>query len=189
MNSVDRTDTMRRARILRWASLSAALAACAATLAAVSLTGWSLFQPDTRYMVAIGRWIVENGELPTSDPLTLHEGLAYICQQWPLCIAAAASFDACGEAGIKCIGVDEWQGDVDPCVFWSALKDIDGAIYKTGKDFLAGNFTAGRVEFGIKTDSRVYDQRDFDKLPAELQTEVSQLVEDIKTGKVDVFSK
>lgn len=95
MNSVDRTDTMRRARILRWASLSAALAACAATLAAVSLTGWSLFQPDTRYMVAIGRWIVENGELPTSDPLTLHEGLAYICQQWPLCIAATATLWAC----------------------------------------------------------------------------------------------
>ncbi|MFR4801989.1 MAG: hypothetical protein ACLT98_00750 [Eggerthellaceae bacterium] len=81
---------------------SAALAACAATLAAVSLTGWSLFQPDTRYMVAIGRWIVENGELPTSDLLTLHEGLAYICQQWPLCIAAAAIFDAFGEAGIRC---------------------------------------------------------------------------------------
>lgn len=102
MNSVDRTDTMRRTRILRWASLSVALAACAAALAAVSLTGWSLFQPDTRYMVAIGRWIIENGKLPTSDPLTLHEGLAYICQQWPLCIAAAAIFDAFGEAGIKC---------------------------------------------------------------------------------------
>lgn len=99
---MDRTDTMRRARILRWASLSAALAACAAALAAVSLTGWSLFQPDTRYMVAIGRWIIENGKLPTSDPLTLHEGLAYICQQWPLCIAVAAIFDAFGEAGIKC---------------------------------------------------------------------------------------
>lgn len=102
MNSVDCTDTMRRTRILRWASLSAALAACAAALAAVSLTGWSLFQPDTRYMVAIGRWIIENGKLPTSDPLTLHEGLAYICQQWPLCIAAAAIFDTFGEAGIKC---------------------------------------------------------------------------------------
>ena len=102
MNSVDRMDDMRRPRILRRASLAAALAACAATLAAVSLTGWSLFQPDTRYMVAIGRWIVENGELPTSDPLTLHEGLAYICQQWPLCIAAAAIFDAFGEAGIRC---------------------------------------------------------------------------------------
>lgn len=99
---MDRTDIMRRARTLRWASLSAALAACAAALAAVSLTGWSLFQPDTRYMVAIGRWIIENGKLPTSDPLTLHEGLAYICQQWPLCIAAAAIFDTFGEAGIKC---------------------------------------------------------------------------------------
>lgn len=102
MNSVDRTDTMRRTRILRWASLSAALAACAASLAAVSLTGWSLFQPDTRYMVAIGRWIIENGELPTTDPLTLHDGLSYTCQQWALCIAAAAIFDTFGEAGIRC---------------------------------------------------------------------------------------
>lgn len=99
---MDRTNDMRRTRILRWASLSAALAACAAALAAVSLTGWSLFQPDTRYMVAIGRWIIENGELPTTDPLTLHDGLSYTCQQWPLCIAAAAIFDAFGEAGIRC---------------------------------------------------------------------------------------
>ena len=102
MNSVDRTNDMRRTRILRWASLSAALAACAAALAAVSLTGWSLFQPDTRYMVAIGRWIIENGKLPTTDPLTLHDGLSYTCQQWPLCIAAAAIFDTFGEAGIRC---------------------------------------------------------------------------------------
>ena len=93
---------MRRGRILLWASLAATLAACAAALAAVSLTGWSLFQPDTRYMVAIGRWIIENGELPTTDPLTLNEGLAYTCQQWPLCIAAAAIFDTFGEAGLKC---------------------------------------------------------------------------------------
>ena len=99
---MDPMDDMRRARILPWASLAATLAACAAALAAVSLTGWSLFQPDTRYMVAIGRWIIENGELPTTDPLTLHEGLAYTCQQWPLCIAAAAIFDTFGEAGIKC---------------------------------------------------------------------------------------
>lgn len=102
MNSVERAEDMRRGRILLWASLAATLAACAASLAAVSLTGWSLFQPDTRYMVAIGRWIIENGELPTTDPLTLHDGLAYTCQQWPLCIAAAAIFVAFGEAGIKC---------------------------------------------------------------------------------------
>ena len=102
MNSVERAEDMRRGRILLWAALAATLAACAAALAAVSLTGWSLFQPDTRYMVAIGRWIIENGELPTTDPLTLNEGLAYTCQQWPLCIAAAAIFDTFGEAGIKC---------------------------------------------------------------------------------------
>lgn len=102
MNSVERAEDMRRGRILLWASLAAALAACAAALAAASLTGWSLFQPDTRYMVAIGRWIIENGELPTTDPLTLNEGLAYTCQQWPLCIAAAAIFDTFGETGIKC---------------------------------------------------------------------------------------
>lgn len=99
---MDPMDDMRRDRIPLWASLAATLAACAAALAAVSLTGWSLFQPDTRYMVAIGRWIIENGELPTTDPLTLNEGLAYTCQQWPLCIAATAIFDTFGEAGIKC---------------------------------------------------------------------------------------
>lgn len=99
---MDPMDAMRRDRIPLWASLAATLAACAAALAAVSLTGWSLFQPDTRYMVAIGRWIIENGELPTADPLTLNEGLAYTCQQWPLCLAAAAVFDTFGEAGIKC---------------------------------------------------------------------------------------
>lgn len=102
MNSVERGEDMRRGRILLWASLAATLAACAAALAAVSLTGWSLFQPDTRYMVAIGRWIIENGALPTTDPLTLTGGLAYTCQQWPLCLAAAAVFDTFGEAGIKC---------------------------------------------------------------------------------------
>lgn len=99
---MDPMDDMRRDRIPLWASLAATLAACAAALAAVSLTGWSLFQPDTRYMVAIGRWIIENGELPTTDPLTLNEGLAYTCQQWPLCIAATAIFDTFGEACIKC---------------------------------------------------------------------------------------
>ena len=157
MNSVDRTDTMRRTRILRWASLSAALAACAAALAAVSLTGWSLFQPDTRYMVAIGRWIIENGKLPTSDPLTLHEGLAYICQQWPLCIAAAAIFDAFGDAVICDIDVGselelagyrplldtraelycpELNGGTDA---WGAARHVlagdENAIEGTGADF------------------------------------------------------
>lgn len=96
---------------------------------------------------------------------------------------------ACDEKGVKCIGVDDWQGDLGPSVFWSALKDIDGAIYSTGKDVLEGKFTAGQVQFNIGTGSKAYDQRDFDKLPADLQKEVAQLMEDIASGKVDVFAK
>jgi len=95
---------------------------------------------------------------------------------------------ACAEAGIKAIGVDDWQGDIDPVVFWSALKDIDGAIYETGRDTIEGRFRSGRIEFGLATNSKAFDQRDFDRLPPELQDEVRQLVEDISAGRVDVFA-
>ena len=61
---------------------------------------------------------------------------------------------ACAEAGIKCIGVDDWQGNIDPCVFWSALKDIDGAIYETARDSIEGRFRSGYVEFGLKTNAK-----------------------------------
>lgn len=128
---------MRRGRILLWASLAATLAACAAALAAVSLTGWSLFQPDTRYMVAIGRWIIENGELPTTDPLTLNEGLAYTCQQWPLCIAAAAIFDTFGEAGIKCAAAALDMAAA--AAAWACTLDRDrtGAVHAAASAALA----------------------------------------------------
>lgn len=96
---------------------------------------------------------------------------------------------ACDEKGIKCIGVDDWQGDLGPSVFWSALKDIDGAIYSTGKDALNGKFHGGQVQFNISTGSKAYDQRDFEKLPKELQADVEQLMKDIASGKVDVFQK
>ena len=63
---------------------------------AVSMTG-GLFGPDARYMVAVGRWILENGLLPDTDPLTLHTQLPYICQQWPVCILLALVHDLLGE--------------------------------------------------------------------------------------------
>ena len=55
VNSVDRTDTMRRARILRWASLSAALAACAAGLLGAPLFLFGL------HLIALAK-IAENTE-------------------------------------------------------------------------------------------------------------------------------
>jgi len=93
---------------------------------------------------------------------------------------------ACSEAGIKAIGVDEWQGDVDDCVYWSALKDIDSAVFQTVGEYLDGSFESGFRYFTLETGARAYDQRDFDKLPKEIQEKVLQLVEDISNGKVVV---
>lgn len=66
---------------------------------AVSMGG-GLFGPDARYMVAAGRWILENGRLPESDPLTVHAQLPYICQQWPVCIVLALVHDLMGEVAL-----------------------------------------------------------------------------------------
>lgn len=67
---------------------------------AVSMTG-GLFGPDARYMVAAGRWILENGRVPETDPLTLHTQLPYICQQWPVCVLLALVHDLLGEAALR----------------------------------------------------------------------------------------
>lgn len=79
---------------------------------AVSMTG-GLFGPDARYMVAAGRWILENGRVPETDPLTLHTQLPYICQQWPVCVLLALVHDLLGEAALR---------------FLFALIDVAGAL-------------------------------------------------------------
>lgn len=65
--------------------------------------GGGLFGPDARYMVAVGRWILENGRLPETDPLTLHTQLPYICQQWPVCILLALVHDLIGETAVRAL--------------------------------------------------------------------------------------
>lgn len=62
-----------------------------------------LFGPDARYMVAAGRWILENARLPQTDPLTLHAQLPYICQQWPVCILLALVHDLMGETAVRAL--------------------------------------------------------------------------------------
>lgn len=65
-----------------------------------SLQG-ELFITDTQYMVAAGRWIIANGHLPTTDPLSIHSGLTYICQQYPICILVAVLYDTFGEMSVR----------------------------------------------------------------------------------------
>lgn len=89
----------------RASDICAYLAVAAASLIglwAVSMGG-GLFGPDARYMVAAGRWILENGRLPTVDPLTIHNQLPYICQQWPVCILLALVHDLIGETAVRAL--------------------------------------------------------------------------------------
>jgi basic membrane protein A len=94
---------------------------------------------------------------------------------------------ACEEEKVLAIGVDEWQGKINPdVVFWSALKDIAGAIYKAGESALDGTFEPGMQVYDINTGINLYDNRDFEKIPAELQQDVLELVEELKAGKITV---
>lgn len=91
------------------------------------------------------------------------------------------------EAGVKAIGVDEWQGKInEDVVFWSALKDIAGAVYKAGESVLDDAFESGLQRYDVGTGIQMYDERDFNKLPAELQAAVEQLKNDIMEGVVIV---
>lgn len=94
---------------------------------------------------------------------------------------------ACEEMNVKAIGADDWQGSInEKIVFWSALKDIAGSMYDTGKSIIDGNFASGMTEYGIASGIAMYDQRDYDKLPDSLKAEVDQLVKDMQDGKVKV---
>lgn len=90
----------------------------------------------------------------------------------------------CEDENIKCIGSDDWQGDVSPVVFWSALKPFDEALYKEGKTVFDGTFTSGDKAYGLNEGLPMYDDQDFEKLPQDLQEEVIQVVEDIKSNKI-----
>lgn len=94
---------------------------------------------------------------------------------------------ACEEMGVKAIGVDEWQGAINEnVVIWSALKDIAGATYEAGLSVLDGTFKPGIEVYGINSGLLLYDPRDFNKLSPELQKEVTDLAEKIKSGGIKV---
>lgn len=94
---------------------------------------------------------------------------------------------SCQEAGIKCIGVDEYQGDIADCVIWSALTDIDTAVYfaatENEKGWKYGNTAIYDIAWGCK----VYDQRDYDALSTDMKKVVDDVMKGIKDGTVDVY--
>lgn len=91
---------------------------------------------------------------------------------------------ACSEKGIKCIGSDDWQGSVDDCVFWSALKPFDQALYEEGKAVVDGAFVSGDKNLGLLQGLALYDQRDYDKLPEVQRKGVDAICAGISDGSI-----
>ena len=92
---------------------------------------------------------------------------------------------ACEEAGVKAIGVDDWQGSInEDIVFWSALKDIKGAVYDAGKSVLDGTFEPGLLVYDSASGAALYDSRDYDKLPDDLKATVDDVVAKLASGEI-----
>ena len=75
-------------------------AAVLASFIALSAQAGLFFDGDMYFLVATGRDIIANG-LSTTDPLSSHEGLPYLSQQWLTCVVDAAAYDAFGRAGVE----------------------------------------------------------------------------------------
>lgn len=94
---------------------------------------------------------------------------------------------ACEENQVLAIGSDEWQGKInEDIVFWSALKDIQGATYSAGMSTADGTFASGLHPHGLKEGAALYDQRDYDKLSDDVKREIDAVVEKINQGEIVV---
>lgn len=129
------------------------------------------FDPVKGYDVA--KAMIENNDLD----------IIYQCNY----LGGPGVIQACSEAGIKCIGVDDWQGYMDDCVFWSAVKSMDVAVNTLAHDYLAGKEFGTSINFDLSSGGRVYDERDAGNIPADLLAKVNDLIEKIRSGEIDVF--
>lgn len=103
-------------------------------------------------------------------------------------ISGYGVISACADLKLPCIGVDDWQGDIDPIVFWSAVKSMDVAVYKTAQMWLNGEELPFAIEFDLNAGGKAYADVDLPNLGDELAKTVVQLKDDIIAGKVDIFA-
>ena len=103
-------------------------------------------------------------------------------------ISGYGVISACADLKLPCIGVDDWQGDIDPIVFWSAIKSMDVAVYKTAHMWLDGEELPFAIEFDLNAGGKAYADVDLPNLGVELAETVVQLKDDIIAGNVDIFA-
>ena len=103
-------------------------------------------------------------------------------------ISGYGTISACSDLGLRCVGVDGWQGYLDDCVFWSAIKSMDVAVIKTAHAWLNGEDIGTAVEYSVHSGGKAYDDRDLENLDEDVKAKVLDLEEKIISGEVDVFS-
>lgn len=102
--------------------------------------------------------------------------------------AGLGVIQTCASLGIKCIGVDKWQGDVDPCVFWSALVCIEQGVYNTYEMYAEDKLESGSIVFGIANGFPIYADVDYQALPDNVKEAVDTVMDGVASGSLDVFA-
>lgn len=69
-------------------------------IAAPALIKATLPDPDTFFLMTTGRYIVENGIVPTINPFVIHEGFQIVVQQWLFDVIVYGSYSALGNMGL-----------------------------------------------------------------------------------------
>ena len=103
-------------------------------------------------------------------------------------ISGYGVISACADLGLRCVGVDGWQGYIDPCVFWSAIKSMDVAVYKTAHAWMNGEELPTHIEYSVSSGGEAYYEPDLENLPEDVAQKVVELKEKITNGEVDVFA-
>ena len=103
-------------------------------------------------------------------------------------ISGYGTISACSDLGLRCVGVDGWQGYIDDCVFWSAIKSMDVAVVRTAHDWLNGEEIGTAVEYSVHSGGEAYDERDLENLDDETREKVLNVESMIANGELDVFA-
>ncbi len=96
------------------------------------------------------------------------------------------ALQSAGQHGVWGIGVDADQKDADASVIMSALKRVDVATYDAIKGVQAGTYKGGVLLFSLANDGVGFSVDNVITLTAAEQTEVNNVIGQIKSGQVTV---
>ena len=94
--------------------------------------------------------------------------------------------EACREAGIWAIGVDQDQSPIAPeTILTSAMKRVDTSVYDITKQAMEGNFPGGIITYTL-ADTGVDIAPTTDNLPEDVLTKIEEVKADIIAGTITV---